>query len=160
MTDELKYFVHPSSFVDQGTTIGIDTKIWHFSHVCTTAQIGNNCVIGQNVYIGPGVIIGNDCKIQNNVSVYEGVKIGNSVFVGPSCVFTNDLHPVAQGAWKLTPTHIEDHVSIGANATIVCGVTLKRGCKIGAGAVVTKTVEEDVTVVGNPARPIVLRGQV
>ena len=150
----MKYFVHYSSIVDNGANIGDDTKIWHFSHICSKAIIGKNVIIGQNCYIDNNVIIGDDCKIQNNVSIYDGVTIGNNVFVGPSVVFTNDLYPKAHhpnNLWNIKKTIINNYCSIGANSTIICGVTLHTGCLIGAGSVVTKDVLENTLVYGTPA---------
>lgn len=146
------YFKHETSIIDNNVEIGEGTKIWHWVHICSGAKIGKNCVLGQNVYIGPNVVIGENVKIQNNVSIYEGVEIGNNVFLGPSCVFTNDKYPKAIGNWNLCKTIICDNVSIGANATIVCGITIESGSTVGAGSVVTKNVEPNVIVVGNPAK--------
>ncbi len=147
---------HETSVVSDRSTIGKDTKIWHFSHIRENVMIGKNVTIGQNVYIDEGVIIGDNCKIQNNVSVYKGVVIGNEVFVGPSVVFTNDLYPKVKD-WseeRLTKTVVEDFVSIGANSTIICGVTLMKNCLIGAGSVVTKDIPKNKLAYGNPARVI------
>ncbi len=150
------YFVHPSSFVDDGVTIGEGTKVWHFSHIQSGARIGRNCVLGQNVNIGNNVAIGNYVKIQNNVSVYEGVTLEDYVFCGPSMVFTNITDPRSKypqvGAKYYKKTHVKEGASLGANSTIVCGHTLGRYCFIGAGAVVTKDVPDFALVVGNPAR--------
>ena len=144
--------LHESCIVDAEVIIGENTKIWHWTHVSRGAQIGKNCTLGQNVYIGPNVKIGNNVKIQNNVSVYEGVTIEDDVFLGPSCVFTNDLLPRANNSdWKITTTLIKKGASIGANATIVCGNTIGENSLVGAGAVVTKNIPDNVIVVGNPA---------
>ena len=151
----MSYFVHESSYVDDNVTIGDDTKIWHFCHIQSGAQIGSNTTIGQNVNISNNVVIGNDVKIQNNVSVYEGVTIENGVFLGPSCVFTNDLTPRAnypKGSEKYVRTLIEEGASIGANATIVCGHKIGKHAMVSAGAVVTKDVPEYALVMGVPAR--------
>jgi UDP-2-acetamido-3-amino-2,3-dideoxy-glucuronate N-acetyltransferase len=148
----MNYHIHETSIVDNNVEIGDGTKIWHWVHVCSGAKIGKNCVLGQNVYIGPNVIIGDNVKIQNNVSVYEGVEIGNNVFLGPSCVFTNDKYPKSSGVWNLVKTKLLDGCSIGANSTIICGVTIGENALVGAGCVVTKDIPSDVTVVGNPAR--------
>lgn len=144
-------FIHESSIVDSNVEIGEDTKIWHWSHISQGVKIGKNCTIGQNVYIGKNVSIGNNVKIQNNVSIYEGVTIGNNVFLGPSCVFTNDKFPEINKEWKLIKTMVEDNCSIGANATIVCGNTIKKNTLIGAGSVLTKNTQENGVYFGNPA---------
>jgi UDP-2-acetamido-3-amino-2,3-dideoxy-glucuronate N-acetyltransferase len=146
-------FIHETSIIDKNVEIGIGTKIWHWAHVCQCAKIGENCVLGQNVYIGPNVIIGNNVKIQNNVSVYTGVTVEDDVFLGPSCVFTNDYVPSATNSeWKITETLIKKGASIGANATIVCGNIVGENSLVGAGSVVTKNVEPNTVVVGNPAK--------
>src|SRR2546422_6222004 len=133
------YFVHESSYVDTGAVVGKGTKVWHFCHVMPGATIGERCTLGQNVVVMPGTRIGNDCKIQNNVSIYEGVELEDDVFCGPSCVFTNVLNPRSFISRKheFRPTRVRRGGSIGANATIVCGVTLGEYAFIGAGAVVT-----------------------
>ncbi|MBD3307066.1 oxidoreductase [candidate division KSB3 bacterium] len=150
------YFVHETSIVDEGVTIGEGTKIWHFSHVLSGSRIGQQCNIGQNVVIGPDVTIGTQCKIQNNVSVYKGVTLEDGVFCGPSMVFTNILNPRAEirKMDQLRSTLLKRGASVGANATIVCGTTLGRYCFVGAGAVVTHDVPDHALVVGNPARRI------
>jgi UDP-2-acetamido-3-amino-2,3-dideoxy-glucuronate N-acetyltransferase len=151
------YFVHESSYIDDGVEIGEGTKIWHFCHVQKGAHIGKNCSLGQNVNISNNVIIGNDVKIQNNVSVYEGVEIEDGVFCGPSCVFTNDLTPRARypkGKENYKTTRIKEGASIGANATIVCGHTVGKYAMIAAGAVVTKDIPDYALVVGVPGRVI------
>ena len=146
--------IHASSYVDEGVIIGKGTKIWHFSHILGGTVIGENCSIGQNVMIGPRVSIGNGCKIQNNVSLYDGVELADDVFCGPSCVFTNVTNPRAnvsrKDEFRLTP--VGRGVSIGANATIVCGHSLGEYCFVGAGAVITKNVPEFALMAGNPAR--------
>jgi UDP-2-acetamido-3-amino-2,3-dideoxy-glucuronate N-acetyltransferase len=150
-----KFFVHPSSFVDDGVHIGEGTKIWHFCHIQKNAQIGCNCSLGQNVNIANGVRIGNGVKIQNNVSVYEGVELEDYVFCGPSCVFTNDLTPRAKypkGSAAYKRTLIREGASIGANATIVCGHTVGQWALIGAGAVVTTDVPAHALMLGVPAK--------
>lgn len=150
-------FVHESSYVDQGVTIGDNSKIWHFCHVQTGAVIGSNCSLGQNVNISNNVSIGNDVKIQNNVSVYEGVTIEDGVFLGPSCVFTNDLNPRARypkGHENYKKTFVREGASIGANATIVCGHDIGKCAMVAAGAVVTKDVRDYELVAGMPARKI------
>jgi UDP-2-acetamido-3-amino-2,3-dideoxy-glucuronate N-acetyltransferase len=150
------FFVHTSSYVDGPSTIGEGTKIWHFSHVMPGCTIGRNCNIGQNVVIGPRVRIGNRVKIQNNVSVYEGVELEDEVFCGPSMVFTNVMTP-RSGTPRNTSadylrTLVKKGASIGANATIVCGVTIGEYAFVGAGSVVTKSVPPYAVVYGNPAR--------
>lgn len=148
------HFIHPTAIVEDGVMIGTDTKIWHHCHVRRDAQIGAGCNIGKNVYVDFAVAIGDGSKIQNNVSVYHGVTIGKDVFVGPSAVFTNDLMPRA-ALWsddRLVRTIVEDGASIGANATIVCGITIGRYAMIGAGSVVTRDVPPYALVYGNPAR--------
>ena len=151
-------FVHESSFVDDGAIIGENTKIWHFSHVQAGSIIGTNCSIGQNVNIGNNVKIGNSVKIQNNVSVYEGVELEDYVFCGPSMVFTNIKLPRSEfpqcGSKYYTKTLVKKSASIGANATIVCGVTIGRYSFIGSGTVVTKNVPDFSLIVGNPGRII------
>lgn len=151
---EKSYFVHESSYVDEPCRIGAGTKIWHFSHVMKDCVIGARCNIGQNVVVSPGVTMGENCKVQNNVSLYTGVILEDDVFCGPSMVFTNVVNPrsavVRRDEYKTTL--VKQGASIGANATIVCGVTLGRYAFIGAGAVVTKDVPDFALMVGNPAR--------
>lgn len=151
-----QYFVHESSYVDEGTSIGEGTCIWHFCHVLSGSQIGKRCRIGQNVVIGPRVRIGNNCKIQNNVSLYEGVTLEDDVFCGPSMVFTNVFTPrcaFPRNTDKdFLPTLVRRGASLGANATIVCGVEIGRHALVGAGAVVTRNVPDYAVVYGNPAR--------
>lgn len=155
---EQNYFVHPTAVVDEGCEIGDGTKIWHYSHVQGGAKIGKKCVLGQNVNVGNNVKIGSFVKIQNNVSVYEGVELEDYVFCGPSMVFTNILNPRSEfpqrGSEFYIPTLVKYGASIGANATIVCGITIGRFAFIGAGAVVTKDVPEYALVVGTPGRII------
>lgn len=148
------FFIHESAYIDEGCTIGAGTKIWHFSHILSGVKIGRNCVIGQNVMIGPDVVVGNDCKIQNNVSLYKGIELEDGVFCGPSCVFTNVYNPRATVERKneFLKTLLKKGATIGANATIVCGITLGEYCFIGAGAVVVKNVPPFACIVGNPAR--------
>jgi UDP-2-acetamido-3-amino-2,3-dideoxy-glucuronate N-acetyltransferase len=150
------YFKHESSYVDSGALIGKGTKIWHFSHILGKVKIGQNVVIGQNVMVGPDVVVGNNCKIQNNVSLYKGVVLEDGVFCGPSCVFTNVNNPRAEIERKdeFRLTYVEKGVTIGANATIVCGVRLGAYSFIGAGATVTKDVLPHALMVGVPARQI------
>ncbi len=153
MTD---YFVHESSYVDDGATIGRGTKIWHFCHVMGGAVIGEDCSLGQNVVVMPGTRIGNNVKIQNNVSIYEGVELEDDVFCGPSCVFTNVSTPRSHVSRKAEyeRTLVGRGASIGANATIVCGVTLGPFAFIGAGAVITSDVASHALMVGVPARRV------
>jgi len=156
MTRETDCFVHQSAYVDDGVDIGKGTKVWHFSHICAGSRVGERCNIGQNVVIGPDVTIGNGCKIQNNVSVYKGVTLEDGVFCGPSMVFTNVYNPRAEISKmdQVKPTQVNKGVTIGANATIICGVTLGQYSFIGASAVVTKNVPDYGLVVGNPAKRI------
>ncbi|MFY1669934.1 acyltransferase [Plantactinospora sp. WMMB334] len=147
-------FVHHSAEVDEGARIGDGTKVWHLAHVRSTARIGAGCVIGRNVYVDANVVVGNLVKIQNNVSVYHGVTIEDEVFVGPCAVFTNDLRPRAQNPdWQVTPTMVRRGASIGANATLVCGIEIGEYAMVAAGSVVTKDVKPYQLVAGNPARP-------
>lgn len=150
----MSFFHHPSSYIDEGCTIGDGTKIWHFSHIMQGCTIGKDCNIGQNVVISPEVVLGNNCKIQNNVSVYTGVTCEDDVFLGPSMVFTNVINPRAAVSRKdeYRPTLLRRGASVGANATIVCGHTLGKYCLIGAGSVVTKDVPDYALIMGNPAR--------
>ena len=152
----MDYFVHESSYIDEGCSIGKGTKIWHFSHVMSGCTIGEDCNIGQNVVISPDVVLGRNCKIQNNVSVYTGVRCEDDVFLGPSMVFTNVINPRSAVSRKseYRETIIERGASVGANATIVCGHRLGAYCLIGAGSVVTKDVPAYALMVGNPARRI------
>jgi UDP-2-acetamido-3-amino-2,3-dideoxy-glucuronate N-acetyltransferase len=148
------FFVHQSSFVDEGCEIGEGTKIWHFSHVMTGSRVGQRCNIGQNVVISPGVRIGDNVKIQNNVSVYTGVILEDDVFCGPSMVFTNVVNPRSHVSRKheYRRTLVRRGATLGANCTIVCGVTIGEFAFVGAGAVVTRDVPDHALVVGNPAR--------
>lgn len=150
------YFVHESSYVDAGAVVGAGSKIWHFSHVMPGAVIGERCNLGQNVVIMPGTRIGNNVKIQNNVSIYEGVTLEDDVFCGPSCVFTNVSNPRSHVSRKheYKQTLVKRGASLGANATIVCGVTLGEYAFIGAGAVVTSDVPAYALMVGVPARRV------
>jgi len=149
-------FVHESAYVDEGCVLGAGTKIWHFSHLMHGCRLGENCNIGQNVVIAEGVTLGRGCKVQNNVSIYQGVTCEDEVFLGPSMVFTNVLNPRAavcrKNEYRLTL--LKKGVTVGANATIVCGHTLGEYCMIGAGAVVTKDVPAYALMAGVPAKQI------
>src|SRR2546426_8882595 len=151
-----KYFAHESSYVDEGAIVRNGTKIWHFSHVMPGAVIGERCNLGQNVVVMPGTKIGNNVKIQNNVSIYEGVELEDDEFCGPSCVFTNVLNPRSHVSrnHQYQRTLVKRGASIGANATIVCGLTLGEYAFIGAGAVVTSEVPPFALMVGVPARRV------
>ena len=150
---ESDYFVHPSAYVDEPCEIGAGTKIWHFCHVMPNSRIGEGCVLGQNVMVASGVVIGNNVKIQNNVSVYTGVVLEDDVFCGPSCVFTNVINPRSQIVRhsQYQPTVVRRGATIGANATIVCGITLGRYAFIGAGAVVRGDAPDYALMLGVPA---------
>lgn len=150
----MNYFAHETAVIDAHCEIGDGTRIWHFSHVMQNCRIGSKVNIGQNVVVSPGCTIGNGCKIQNNVSIYTGVVLEDDVFCGPSMVFTNVTNPRAfvERKSEYKTTLVKRGASIGANATIVCGVTLGRYCFVGAGAVVTRDVPDYATVYGNPAR--------
>jgi UDP-2-acetamido-3-amino-2,3-dideoxy-glucuronate N-acetyltransferase len=148
------FFIHPTAIADAGAIIGSGTKVWHFSHLMPACIIGANCIIGQNVFIDNGVRLGNGVKVQNNVSVYNGVYIDDDVFIGPSVVFTNVINPRSfiERKHEFRQTHIEKGATVGANATIVCGLRIGAYAMIGAGAVVTKNVKPYALVYGNPAR--------
>ena len=154
MPEERKFFVHESSYIDEPCEIGEGTKIWHFSHIMAGSRIGRHCNIGQNVVVSPSVYIGENVKIQNNVSVYTGVILEDDVFCGPSMVFTNVVNPRSHISRKneYKTTLVQQGATIGANATIVCGVTIGRYAFVAAGAVVTKDVPNYALVIGNPAR--------
>ena len=151
------YFVHESSYVDEGCEIGAGTKIWHFSHIMPNCVLGNNCNIGQNVVISPEVVLGNNVKVQNNVSIYTGVTCDDDVFLGPSMVFTNVINPRSAVNRKnqYAKTHVGQGASIGANATIVCGHNIGQYAFVGAGAVVTKDVPDNEIVIGVPAKKMI-----
>src|SRR3712207_6707675 len=150
------YFVHESSYIDDGVQIGPDTRIWHFCHVMSGSRIGRGCRIGQNVVIGPRAHVGDNVKIQNNVSVYTGVTLEDDVFCGPSMVFTNVVNPRSHVPRRdeYRSTLVRRGATLGANCTVVCGYTIGRYAFIGAGAVVTKDVPDYALLVGNPARRI------
>jgi len=150
----MDYFVHESSYVDDGCTIGKGSKIWHFSHIMTGSELGENCNIGQNVVISPGVKLGKNVKVQNNVSIYTGVICEDDVFLGPSMVFTNIMNPRSAVVRRdqYMSTLVKQGASIGANATVVCGHNIGAYAFIGAGAVVTKDVPDYALMVGNPAK--------
>lgn len=150
----MDYFVHASSYVDDGAQVGNGTKIWHFSHVMAGAEIGERCSFGQNCVVSPGVKIGSNVKVQNNVSIYEGTVIDDDVFLGPSCVLTNVTNPRSQVVRKALyeKTLLRRGCSIGANATVVCGITIGRYAFVAAGAVVAKDVPDYALMVGVPAR--------
>jgi acetyltransferase-like isoleucine patch superfamily enzyme len=148
-------FIHPTAIIDESAKIGRGTKIWIYVQVREGACIGKNCVLSKDVYIDHGVSIGDDCKIQNSVSVYNGVTLEDGVFVGPNACFTNDRAPRARNSdWQVTKTLVQSGASIGANATIVCGITIGEYAMIAAGSVVTKDVEPFALVMGNPARQV------
>ena len=153
---EKKYFSHETAIIDQGCVIGKNTKIWHFSHLMSNSVVGENCNIGQNVVISPDVILGSNVKVQNNVSIYTGVVCEDDVFLGPSMVFTNVINPRSAVNRKndYMSTLVKKGASIGANATIVCGNDIGKFSFIGAGAVVTKEVQDYSLVVGNPSKHI------
>ena len=148
------FFAHPTAVIDEGAIIGEGTSIWHFSHLMNGCSIGGNCNIGQNVFIASTVVLGNNVKVQNNVSLYDGVICEDNVFLGPSCVFTNIINPRSAVPRKneFKKTLIKKGATIGANATILCGITINQFAFIGAGAVVTKDVGAYALVTGNPAK--------
>jgi len=145
---------HPTAIIDEGAKIGAGTRIWHFCHIMPGAQVGEHCSLGQNVFVASGVILGHNVKAQNNVSLYEGVECEDDVFLGPSCVFTNVINPRSAVSRKseYKKTMVKQGATIGANATILCGITVGKHAFIGAGAVVTKDVADFALMTGNPAR--------
>ena len=151
----MKYFAHDTAIVET-ESIGNGCKIWAFSHICRGASIGTNCIIGEGVYIGPNVIVGDNCKIQNHSLIYEGVVIESNVFIGPNTITTNDTLPSVFGDWRaegrFKETIFKEGCSVGANSTIVCGVTVGDYSLVGAGSVVTKDVPNKTVVYGNPAK--------
>ena len=152
----MSYFSHPTAVIDDNCIIGEGTKIWHFSHIMTGCTIGQNCNLGQNVVVSPGVVLGNNVKVQNNVSIYTGVTCEDDVFLGPSMVFTNVINPrsfvVRKDEYK--STIVRRGASIGANATIICGIEIGEYSLIGAGAVIIRSVPPYALMMGNPARQI------
>ena len=149
-------FIHKTAVIDAGVQIGENSKVWHFCHLMGGAVIGKNCSLGQNVFVASSVVLGDGCKIQNNVSLYEGVVCEEEVFLGPSCVFTNVKNPRSSvnRRSEYLSTHVGKGATIGANATIICGLSLGAHCFVGAGAVVTRDVPDFALVVGNPAQQI------
>lgn len=156
MSEHENYFIHQSAIVDQGAKIGAGSKIWHFCHIMAGATLGENCSLGQNCFVADDVKLGNNVKVQNNVSIYKGVTCEDDVFLGPSMVFTNVINPRSHVIRKneYQATLVKRGATIGANATIVCGITIGEFAFIGAGAVVTKDVKPYSLVVGNPAHKI------
>jgi len=144
--------IHPTAIVEEGAIIGENTKIWHWCHICAGARIGQNCSFGQNVYVASNVVIGDNVRVQNGVSLYEGLFVEDYCFIGPHAVFTNDRNPRACGPWKLEPTYLRRGASVGANATVLCGIELGEFCMIGCGSVATRDVPPRTCVRGNPAR--------
>jgi UDP-2-acetamido-3-amino-2,3-dideoxy-glucuronate N-acetyltransferase len=146
--------IHPTAIIDEGVSIGADTKIWHFCHIMAGASIGQNCILGQNVFVGNYVFIGDNVKIQNNVSLYSGLTCEDDVFVGPSVVFTNIVNPRSEVNRKseFKKTLVKKGATLGANSTILCGITVGKYAFIGAGAVVTKDIPDYALVVGNPSK--------
>ena len=147
-------FIHATAVIDDGAIIGDNTRVWHFCHIMPTAVIGNDCIIGQNVFVDNNVKVGNGVKIQNNVSLYNGVVLQNDVFVGPSVVFTNVINPRSfiERKHEFKQTMVEQGASIGANATLICGIRVGEYAMVGAGAVVTRDVPAYAVVIGNPAK--------
>lgn len=152
----MTYFTHPSAIIDEGAAIGDGCRVWHFAHVCAGARIGRGVSLGQNVFVGNRVVVGDDCKIQNNVSVYDNVTLEDGVFCGPSMVFTNVYNPrsLVERKHEYRDTLVRRGATLGANCTIVCGVTVGEFAFVGAGAVVTRDVPAYALVVGVPARQI------
>lgn len=148
--------IHPTAIVDDGATIGPDSRVWHWTHICSQARIGSGCSFGQNVFVGNDVVIGNNCKVQNNVSIYDAVTLEDDVFCGPSMVFTNVHNPRAavQRKSEYRRTTVQKGATLGANCTIVCGVTVGQYAFVGAGAVVTHDVRPYALMAGVPARQI------
>jgi UDP-2-acetamido-3-amino-2,3-dideoxy-glucuronate N-acetyltransferase len=148
----MNWTAHPTAIVEDGASVGPGTSVWHHAHVRAGSRIGEGASLGKNVYVDADVVLGDRVKVQNNVSIYRGVTIGDDVFLGPSCVFTNDLYPRASADdWTVVPTRVDDGASIGANATIVCGTTIGAWAMVAAGSVVTRDVAPHQLVLGNPA---------
>ncbi len=152
--DKGSVYIHPSSIIEEGASIGAGTKVWHFCHLMPACSIGENCILGQNVFVDNNALVGNRVKIQNNVSVYNAVVIEDDVFIGPSVVFTNVINPRSfiERKEEFRKTIVKTGASIGANATILCGVEIGKYAMVGAGAVVTKNIADHALVLGNPAR--------
>ena len=150
----VKSFFHNTAEISDQSKIGNNCYVWNNVQIRENVKIGENCILGKDVYIDKNVVIGNNVKIQNGVSIYDGVKIGNNVFIGPHTCFTNDKYPRISKDWKIIETLVEDYVSIGANCTILCGITLHEKSTIGAGSVVTKDTKSKSLYFGNPARKI------
>tara|TARA_Y100000589_G_scaffold332345_1_gene392142 strand:+ start:5257 stop:5844 length:588 start_codon:yes stop_codon:yes gene_type:complete len=146
-------YIHPSAVVDEGAILGDSVKVWHFCHIMPQARLGTGTSLGQNCFVASGVVTGTNCKVQNNVSLYQGVTLGDNVFLGPSCVFTNVINPRSEVERRdaYAPTHLGDGASVGANATILCGINVGRYAFVGAGAVVLNNVPDFAIMVGNPA---------
>ncbi|MBI5682897.1 MAG: N-acetyltransferase [Deltaproteobacteria bacterium] len=150
---EKKYFAHETAIIESNAKIGDNTRIWHFAHVREGSTIGSNCTVGKDCFIDTSVVIGNGVKIQNGVSIYKGVSIEDDVFIGPNVTFTNDPYPRAFSKnWNIRQTHIKKGASIGANATLVCGINIGNYSMIAAGSVVTKNVHDFCIIAGNPAK--------
>lgn len=150
------YYCHPTAVIDDGASIGADSRIWHWVHVCSTAQIGGGCSLGQNVFVGDNVVIGNNVKVQNNVSVYDGVTLEDDVFCGPSMVFTNVYNPrsAIERKTEYRKTLVKQGATLGANCSVVCGVTIGKNAFIGAGTVINKDVPDYALIVGVPGKQI------
>lgn len=150
----MSHYTHPSATIEEGATIGSDVRVWHDVQIRAGAWVGNGVTLGKGAFVDTLAVIGDGCKIQNYACIYQGVTLEPFVFVGPHACFTNDHNPRAVGDWTVIPTHVETHASIGANATVLCGVTIGRYAMVGAGSVVTRNVPAFAEVVGNPAKVI------